>query len=185
MAHALLDDIDDAIAQARASPLAERPGPFKIMKVPVHRVHQFHDALTLGRDRTQHGWRPRGWRLGTRCATRSACRIEVHTVMRGHILQRRAGAQTQHELQVVAQLVRAGTVGFVDDEQIGDFHQSGFQRLNRIAGFRNENDHTRIGGARDIELRLTHANRLDQDAIEPERVEDVGDLAGRRGQSAE
>ena len=38
---------------------------------------------------------------------------------------------------------------------------------------------------RNVQLRLPHAHRLDQDAVEPERIEHVRDLLRREGQAAQ
>src|SRR6185312_17471871 len=97
-------------------------------------------------------------------------RLERNTVMGGRGAGR-SPAQAKHQLDVVAQPIGAWTVTLVDDEDVGDLHHAGLERLDRIARFGNEHDDRSIRSACDVELGLPHAHRLDDDSVEAERIE--------------
>src|SRR2546423_11769771 len=106
-------------------------------------------------------------------------------MMSGDFVERDPFAQSKHELDVIAQTVRSWTIGFVDDKYVGDFHNARFERLDRVSGLGNENEQCRIGSARNIQLRLSNADRFDEDAVEAKCIAYVGDFPGCGGQSAE
>src|SRR5688572_26102078 len=89
-----------------------------------------------------------------------------------------ATAKSQHDLELLTQTIRTRTIGLVDHEDVGNLHQPCLERLDRVAGLRDEDDDACIGRACDIELALADADRLDEDSIDTKGVEDVRHLAG-------
>ena len=90
----------------------------------------------------------------------------------------------QHHVQVPFQTLRTIAVGFVDHEQVGNFHDSGLDGLDGVAAFRHQRQNSRIRRGRYIELRLTDAHRFDDDEVSAERVEELDDTSGSSGQPA-
>ena len=105
--------------------------------------------------------------------------------MRRHVARELPHAKPEHQLHFVTHAIGARPVRLVDDEEIRRLHQSGLERLNRVAGLRNDDEHAGVRGTRDIELALAHAHRLDEQPVEAERVQHVAHIARRRGESAE
>ena len=62
-------------------------------------------------------------------------------------------------------------VGLVDDEDVGNLHDPGLERLDVIAGARHEHDQGDIGGADDVHFVLPHAHGLNDDHRLARRVE--------------
>ena len=56
-----------------------------------------------------------------------------------------------------------GTVGLVHDEHVGDLHEARLVRLHRVAPTRVHDHDRRVGVARDLDLHLPDADRLDDD----------------------
>jgi hypothetical protein len=105
-------------------------------------------------------------------------------MVRGDVAHRRTTPHAEHHFNLVAQAIRAGSIRLVHREDVGDLHETGLERLDRVARLGDEHDEAGIRGARHVEFTLSHANRLDEDAIDAECVEHVGGLARRRRESA-
>ena len=76
-------------------------------------------------------------------------------------------------------------VRLVDDEDVGDFHDAGLERLDLVAGAGHQHDDGDIGGADDVNLVLPDADRFDDDDLLPRRIEHQRRVAGRARESAE
>ena len=110
---------------------------------------------------------------------------------------RRLGAQDRHlpafgvvgEREDAAHLAdhRFGhrVVGLVDDDDVGDLHHPGLQRLDRVARAGHQRQDDRVGVVDDVDLRLADADGLDQDVVLARRVHRQRDLQGRLGEAAE
>src|SRR5256885_2320994 len=165
------------------------------MKVTVHGAHDVGNSLAGRRDRPQNGWRPRRL-VAFGCLTSGAGGIhrelfvarhrsaEVDPVMCGDILERVAAAESEHQLKLMAQAVGPWPVGLVHDKDVGDLHQAGLERLDRVPRFRDQHDDAAVRGARNVELTLSDTNRLDKYLLNTEGIEDVGDFSRRRGETA-
>ena len=79
----------------------------------------------------------------------------------------------QHHLQVTLQALGTIAIRFIDDEQVGDFHNAGLDGLDGIAAFWHQNQDRRIGGGHDIKLGLADAHRLHDDQVLAERHQEV------------
>src|SRR5258708_649688 len=79
------------------------------------------------------------------------------TVMRGHVLQRLAAPETEHELQLVPQSVGTGTIRLVHNENVRDLHEPSLERLNRVTGLGHEHHHRTVRVSRDVQLTLSNA----------------------------
>ncbi len=82
------------------------------------------------------------------------------------------------------QLIDAGAVGFIDDEDVGDFHDAGFDGLDVVAHAGNEHDYRHVGKRRDIDFILTDADGFDDDEIEAGGAEEAGEQGTGAGESA-
>ena len=67
--------------------------------------------------------------------------------------------------------LRPGPVALVDDDDVGDLEEAGLDRLDLVAHLGRLEDDGRVGGRRDLDLALARADRLDEDEVEPARVE--------------
>ncbi|NUQ13087.1 MAG: hypothetical protein HUU26_12305 [Gemmatimonadaceae bacterium] len=183
-----LGHVDQLLAEPFPPPRAELTPGLKIAMMPVQCGQHVLDPFALVGDREGDGGRPPVAVVPPRRLTSRLPRVgdglQVHAVVGGR-LHRQAAAHAEHQLDVVADALRAGPVGLVHHEQVGDLHQAGLERLNRVAAFRNQDDHRRVGGPGDVELALAHAHRLHEDPVEPEGVEHVGDGSGGRGDAAQ
>ena len=107
--------------------------------------------------------RPRGY---ARCApiashsssTPSPSVATVRTIGGRHAVPDRARACPSRSL---TRLVGAGPIGLVHDEDVGDLEQPGLRRLHLVAPTRVHDDDRRVGLARDLDLDLADADRLD------------------------
>src|SRR5438445_124265 len=81
--------------------------------------------------------------------------------------------------------LRGRAIGLVDDQQVGDFQDSGLERLDGIPQPRGHDHHDRVGRAHDVELALADADRFEDEDAEPGRVEHVRGIAGGRREAAE
>ena len=100
--------------------------------------------------------------------------------MRGDVPERVPPPDRQHHFDLLAQFLRSRPVALVHHVDVGDLHDSRLEGLDAIARLGHEHQDRRLGAARDVELGLTHADRLHEDALEPERLEQIGHLL-RRG----
>src|SRR5882672_6333898 len=106
----------------------------------------------------------------------------VRPVVWSDVAKRIPPPDAEHYLDLLTELVRARTVALVHHVDVGDLHYPGLQRLNPVARFGHQYEDRRLGGARDVELRLPDAHRLYQHALEAERLEQIGDFLRRRGE---
>ena len=81
--------------------------------------------------------------------------------------------EIEHLLEVAAGLLDAGPIGLVDDEHVGDLHQTGLVRLHTVAPARVDHDDGRVRLAGDLDLDLTDAHRLDEHPLAADRIEDA------------
>ena len=81
--------------------------------------------------------------------------------------------------------VGALAVGLVDDEDVGDLHDAGLERLHLVAGAGHQRDDRDVGGADDVHFVLADADRLDDDDVLAGGVEDERGVAGGARQAAE
>ena len=93
--------------------------------------------------------------------------------------------QRQIRLDGRDQPVGAFAVRLVHDEDVGDFHDAGLERLHVVAGAGHERDDRDVGRADDVDLVLTDAHRLDDDDVLAGRVEHERGVAGRARQAAQ
>ncbi len=105
--------------------------------------------------------------------------------MRPHVPERVPPPKAQRHLDLLSELLGAGTVGLVDDEQIGHLHHPGLERLDPVARLGHQDEHGDVRHPRDVELGLPHAHGLDQDPVEPRGVEQIAHLPGGGGEPAE
>ncbi len=76
-------------------------------------------------------------------------------------------------------------VGLVDDDDVGDLHHAGLQRLDRVARSRHQREDDRVGMVDDVDLRLADADGLDQDVVLARRVHHQRHLQRRLREAAE
>ena len=96
---------------------------------------------------------------------------------------RSAGPKAQHKIELLPHPVGAGPVGFIDDEQVRHFDHTSLEHLDAITRLGNQNQDGRVGAPGHIELRLSDTDRLDQDPVEPGRIEHIAHFAGRGRQA--
>ena len=76
-------------------------------------------------------------------------------------------------------------IGFVDDENVGDLHDAGFEHLHRIAAARLQRDQRRLREFRNFNFALPDADRFDQHDVEAERIHQQQRVGGRARDAAE
>ena len=76
-------------------------------------------------------------------------------------------------------------VGLVHHEDVGDFHDAGFERLDVIAGTGDDGHDGDVRRPNDVHLVLSHADRFDQHDIESGGIEHERGLSRRARQSAQ
>jgi hypothetical protein len=81
--------------------------------------------------------------------------------------------------------VGAFAVGLVDDEDVGDFHDAGFEALDVVAHAGDEDDDGDVGEACNFDFILADADGFDEDHVFAAGFEDEGDVGGREGEAAE
>ena len=81
-------------------------------------------------------------------------------------------------------LVSTFSFTFVDHEEVPDFDDSGFDRLDVIAHPGNHHDHGGVGSMNNIYLVLAHANGLNKDDILPHGIHDMNDILGGTGKTS-
>src|SRR6266550_2916130 len=87
-------------------------------------------------------------------------------------------SERQHLREVTRRLVRAGPIGLVHDEHVGDLQHTGLDRLDVVAEAGHGHEAHGIGDADHVDLLLSDADGLDDHHVGPERVEDVHDTNG-------
>ena len=66
-------------------------------------------------------------------------------------------------------LIGTGQIGFVDDDDIGDFQDAGFFPLQFVAGLRLQHEHDDVGHPPDRRIALAGADGFNEDAVKPKR----------------
>ena len=99
--------------------------------------------------------------------------------------ERVARDQRQHRLDLGHHAIDSLAVGLVHDEDVGDLHDAGLERLHLVAQPRHEDHHAHVGGAHDLDLVLADADRLDQDHVLARGREHRDDVIGGRGEAAQ
>src|ERR1035437_3899410 len=75
-------------------------------------------------------------------------------------------------------------IALVDDEDIGDLHDAGFDGLDIVAHAGDQDHYGDLGDGGDLDLVLTDADGFDDDVIPAGGVHEVGQVGGGAGQSA-
>lgn len=81
--------------------------------------------------------------------------------------------------------LRPPQVRLVDDENIGDFDDSGFKDLDLVAAGGSQHSQNNIGRVNDFDFRLADTDRLDEDHVFSRRFEQLDDFRGRIAQTAQ
>ncbi len=90
--------------------------------------------------------------------------------------------QAEHALNLMLHLRGARLVGFVDREDVRDFHDARFDGLHIVAHARHQHHHGDLRQSRDLHFVLPHAHRLDDYQISACRIQQRGHVAGGRCQ---
>ena len=77
------------------------------------------------------------------------------------------------------------TVGFVHDEDVGDFHEAGLEALDVVTHAGDEDDESDVGEAGDLDFILADADGFDEEHVFAAGFEDESDVRGGKGESAE
>ena len=176
-------DLADSVRGGRRGPGATRAGRAAARRrsprpapPPARAGH-----ASVGRPRPRARWR-------SRAASSSGTPSPVAAVVirtsgrfgRGRSLRgRRAAGPTvgdEHRPELGRRPLGAGLVALVHDDEVGHLEQARLDRLDLVAHLGRLEDDRRVGGGRDLDLALAGPDRLDEDEVEPGRVED-----GRRG----
>src|SRR6267154_1296356 len=84
--------------------------------------------------------------------------------------------ERKHGVERLLEAVSAFAVGFVEDEDVRDFHQARFHGLNVITEAGNENNDDAIGEADDVNFILADADGFDEDLFFARGVQDECDF---------
>ena len=82
-------------------------------------------------------------------------------------------------------LLRAGSIGLIDHEDVADLHKAGFDGLDVVAHSGNEHDDVRLHGANHFHLVLADADGFHEHDFESRSVEKIDDVVRGPGQAAE
>ena len=94
-------------------------------------------------------------------------------------------AKLEHRPQVAHGAVRALAIGLVDIEDVRDLEDARLDRLNVVAHARDHDHHHAMGQAGDVDLVLTHADRLDDHDLLAQGVHDPNTVGGSARQPAQ
>ena len=97
---------------------------------------------------------------------------------------RRPCAEAQHGLHLPLHAVGARLVGFVDDEDVGDLHDPGLDRLDVVAHARHQHHHGHLRQAGDLDFVLPDADGLDDHEVLARRVQQARQVGGGARQAA-
>ena len=86
---------------------------------------------------------------------------------------------------LVQHRLRRRVIHLVDGDHVRDLHDPGLQRLHGVARAGHEHEQHRVRDARHLDLALPGADRLDEDHVLPERVQQEHGLERRLGKPAE
>ncbi len=90
-----------------------------------------------------------------------------------------------HRADLAAKLVGHRVIGLVDDEDVGNLHDSGFEHLNRIAAPGLQCHDRGLCELGDCNFTLTDSDRFDQHQIETKGVHQQHRIGGSTGEPAE
>ena len=90
-----------------------------------------------------------------------------------------------HGAEILFQPFRAGEIGFVDGEDVGDFHDAGFDGLHIVAHARDEDDDGDISEAGDFDFVLTDADGFDEDVVAAGGIEQERQFESAAREAAE
>jgi hypothetical protein len=76
-------------------------------------------------------------------------------------------------------------VGFIHDEDVGDFHDAGLEALDIVPHAGDEDDECDVGETGDLDFILADADGFDEEDVLAAGFEDEGDIGGGEGESAE
>ena len=93
--------------------------------------------------------------------------------------------ERDHQLEIAHRRVGAFAIGLVDREHVGALENPGLDRLHVVAHAGRHHDQRGVRGARDLELVLPDADRLDENDVGAPRVEHAHDVARRAREPAE
>src|ERR1019366_2048213 len=93
-------------------------------------------------------------------------------------------AEALHREDLGLHALCAVTVGFVDDEDVGDLHHSCFQALHLVAHAGDKDNNGYVGERRNLDFGLTGADGLDQDYLAACRLHHGAGVGGRYGETS-
>ena len=95
------------------------------------------------------------------------------------------GRQALQRQNFALQAIRARLIGLVDDEDVGDLHDAGFDGLHIVAHAGNQHDHGHVREFRDLHFILADADSFDEDNFFAGGVEQQRHVGGCRGEAAQ
>ena len=93
--------------------------------------------------------------------------------------------EREHGVKLLFEAISAFAIGFVEDENIANFHQAGFHVLDVVAEAGDEDDENAIGETDDIDFVLADADGFDEDLALACGVEEKRNFSGGTSQAAE
>jgi len=184
-------DFTSSLEKAPPATDTQLPSLDQPFVMTIERVGEQFDPFALRGDGSENRVLPER-RFGGSAVRRSAA-FSVRlvrpdrpgSVMCLHVPVGVACSNAQRDLNLLSQAISARTIRLVDHEDVADLHHARLEGLNSVSRFRHEHEHRGVGGAANVELRLAHADRLDEDPIEPCRIQHVAYFARCSGESAE
>ncbi len=88
-------------------------------------------------------------------------------------------------LNLALQPIGARLIGFVDDEHVGDLHDTGFDRLHVVAHAGHQHHHGDVGEPGDLHFILADADGFDEHHVAAGGVQQHRHVGGGGGESAE
>ena len=93
--------------------------------------------------------------------------------------------EREHRADLGQHGLRRRVIHLVDRDHVGDLHDPGLQRLDRVARAGHQHEHDGVGDTDHLDLALPGADRLDEDHVLAGCVEDQHGLEGRLGDAAQ
>ena len=90
-----------------------------------------------------------------------------------------------HGAKILFEAFRAGEICFVDGEDIGDFHDAGFDGLHVVTHAGDENDDGDVGEAGDFDFVLADADGFDEDVVAAGGIQQQRQFEGAAREAAE
>ena len=84
----------------------------------------------------------------------------------------------RHVLHFAFEAIRTGEVRLIEDENVGDLHDTRLERLHFVAEPGGQQDHHHRRQARDFRFVLTDTHSLDQDGVKAGGIEKDGEIHG-------